>query len=170
MTRFSSTAYGPPWGGIQGTGVTATGIDLRPARVYYLVAVDPTVIPLHTRLLITPNPFGGPVIFRAEDTGGAIKGNRIDFYDWRGRASQLRWGRRWVEVTRLDKQPQTETRRPNPRPARPLPAGLELEPAPEPAGPSHLDYAPIVRASAVNVHRGGVYLRDAGRALRSMVR
>jgi 3D (Asp-Asp-Asp) domain-containing protein len=44
------------------------------------------VIPLGSKLKITPNPFGYSGAFTAFDTGGAIKGNRIDFYDWRGRA------------------------------------------------------------------------------------
>jgi 3D (Asp-Asp-Asp) domain-containing protein len=101
---FVSTAYGPPWGGIEGTGTTATGINLRKSPHVYLVAVDPSVIPLHSRLKINPNPFGnysGP--FAAEDTGGAIKGNRIDFYDWKGRADQNAWGVRNVLVTRTGK-------------------------------------------------------------------
>lgn len=96
--QFKSTAYGPPWGGIQGTGVTATGIDLRPAKQEYGVAVDPAVIELGSMLKINPNPFGTDEKFKAFDTGGAIKGNRIDFYDWRGRESQNAWGTRFVNV------------------------------------------------------------------------
>lgn len=98
--RFISTAYGPPWNAMNGTGVTAAGVDLRDGKPYYGVAVDPSVIPLGTKLTIWPNPFKYRGTFEAFDTGGAIKGNRIDFYDWRGRSRQLLWGRRTVEVER----------------------------------------------------------------------
>lgn len=98
LGTFSSTAYGPPWEGIQGTGVTANGTDLRPARKIYGVAVDPKVIPLGTYLHIWPNPFDWEGTFLAFDTGGAIKGKRIDFYDWRGRSAQNKWGRKNVNV------------------------------------------------------------------------
>ncbi len=95
---FVATAYGPPWGGIQGQGVTKTGVDLKSGPKRYIIAVDPSVIPLHTRTGVWPNPFGYRGKFAAEDTGGAIKGKRIDFYDWRGRESQNKWGRRTVSV------------------------------------------------------------------------
>lgn len=99
LGRFSATAYGPPWVGIQGTGVTADGTDLRPARKIYGVAVDPKVVPLGTFLHIQPNPFDNySGTFKAFDTGSAIKGNRIDFYDWRGRAKQRAWGVKTVQV------------------------------------------------------------------------
>lgn len=96
---FSSTSYGPPWGGIQGTGTTATGVNLAKAPHRYGIAVDPSVIPLGSNVHVWPNPFGYKGTFRAFDTGGAIKGRRIDFYDWRGRRAQNGWGRRSVEVS-----------------------------------------------------------------------
>jgi TP901 family phage tail tape measure protein len=96
---FVATAYGPPWEGIEGGGVTATGVDLKDAPHKYIVAVDPSVIPLGTEMKIWPNPFGYSGNFLAADTGGAIKGNRLDFYDWQGRAAQNAWGRRNVTVT-----------------------------------------------------------------------
>lgn len=98
LGTFTSTAYGPPWDSMQGTGVTSGGTDLRPAKPAYIVAVDPAVIPLGSRLRITPNPFNYSGAFLADDTGGAIKGKRIDFYDWRGRSSQTSWGVRSVQV------------------------------------------------------------------------
>ena len=56
---------------------TATGTLVR----HGVVAVDPSVIPLGSRLYIVTNDgyvnYGYAV---AEDTGGAIKGNRIDLY------------------------------------------------------------------------------------------
>lgn len=98
LGKFSATAYGPPWNSMQGYGVTADGTDLRPAKKVYGVAVDPKVIPLGTLLNIQPNPFGYSGTFKAFDTGGAIKGNRIDFYDWRGRTTQRKWGVKNVQV------------------------------------------------------------------------
>jgi 3D (Asp-Asp-Asp) domain-containing protein/peptidoglycan hydrolase CwlO-like protein len=53
------------------TGTTATGLPVGPG----IVAVDPTVIPLGTRMSI---PGYGQGV--AADTGGAIKGNRIDVW------------------------------------------------------------------------------------------
>jgi 3D (Asp-Asp-Asp) domain-containing protein len=85
---------------MNGTGVTATGVDLKSAPHRYIIAVDPNVIPLHTHVHVVPNPFGDDnLVFSAEDTGGAIIGYHIDIYDWRGRASQLNWGRPNVTVT-----------------------------------------------------------------------
>jgi 3D (Asp-Asp-Asp) domain-containing protein len=96
--RYSATAYGPPWGGIQGAGIaTSGGLPIRGgAPRWYMVAVDPRLIGHGSFVYIWPNPFGWKGPFLAADTGGAILGNRIDFYDWRGRASQLRWASRDV--------------------------------------------------------------------------
>jgi 3D (Asp-Asp-Asp) domain-containing protein len=94
-----ATAYGPPWDAMEGSGVTATGIDLRPARPAYVVAVDPTVIPLGSRVHVRPNPFGDRnIVFLAADTGGAILGRHVDIYDWRGRRFQNGWGKRSIDV------------------------------------------------------------------------
>jgi 3D (Asp-Asp-Asp) domain-containing protein len=61
-----------------------------------LVAVDPRVIPLGTRLFVTG--YGNAV---ADDTGGAIKGNRIDLA-YESRPDALKFGRRTVTVYILD--------------------------------------------------------------------
>ena len=75
-----------------GSGITATGI---PAR-HGVVAVDPNVIPLGSRLYI---PGYGEAI--AADTGGAIVGHTIDLcmesYD-----EAIQFGRRSVEVYVID--------------------------------------------------------------------
>lgn len=70
-------------------GRTATGIKVRRG----IVAVDPKVIPLGTKLYI--EGYGEAV---AADTGGAIKGNMIDLF-MHSKQEALRWGRRWVVVT-----------------------------------------------------------------------
>ena len=102
---FTATSYGPPWGGINGGGTTAAGVGLGITRrgTYprvYGIAVDPRVISLGSSRRIWPNPFRYRGRFRAFDTGGAIKGNRLDFYDWRGRSHQYGWGVRKVKVCR----------------------------------------------------------------------
>jgi 3D (Asp-Asp-Asp) domain-containing protein len=98
--EWLATSYGPPWEGIEGSGVTATGINLREDPKRYIIAVDPSVIPLGSPVHVSPNPFGDDAItFEAADTGGAINGKHIDIYDWRGRAYQDAWGERQVTVT-----------------------------------------------------------------------
>ena len=94
-----ATAYGPPWGGIQGDGITTTGLNLTAGPPAYEIAVDPSVIPLGSYVHITPNPFGTSSAFYAGDTGSAITGRHIDIYDWHGRASQNAWGARTVTIT-----------------------------------------------------------------------
>src|SRR5664279_497680 len=94
-----ATAYGPPWGGIQGNGVTATGLNLTAGGPALEVAVDPSLIALRSYVHVQPNPFGTSSAFYAGDTGGAIVGEHVDIYDWRGRADQNAWGKRSVLVT-----------------------------------------------------------------------
>ena len=87
---MTATAYTPrPKGG---TGITASGLPARPG----LVAVDPKVIPLKTRLYIPGYGF-----CLAADTGGAIKGMRIDLC-FQTRQEALRFGRRKIEVYVLE--------------------------------------------------------------------
>lgn len=57
------------------SGVTSTGIDLRNSPGKKVVAVDPNVIPLGSKVWV--EGYGYAV---AGDTGGAIKGNRIDLF------------------------------------------------------------------------------------------
>jgi len=94
-----ATAYGPPWDAMNGSGVTATGLNLAAGPPAYEIAVDPTVIPLQTFAHVQPNPFGTSRAFYAGDTGGAIIGRHVDIYDWKGRADQNAWGVRHVNVT-----------------------------------------------------------------------
>lgn len=67
-----------------------TAMDTRP-RVG-VAAVDPDIIPLGSRLYIDGYGFA-----RAEDTGGAIQGERIDLF-MDSRAEANRFGKRWVTV------------------------------------------------------------------------
>ena len=56
-------------------GITASGTHATP---YSTVAVDPAVIPLGAVVLVDYGDGNGLCRYRAEDTGGAIKGDRID--------------------------------------------------------------------------------------------
>ncbi len=85
-----ATAYIPSDGG--GSGITATGMVAQ----HGVIAVDPRVIPLGTRVYI---PGYGEAI--AADTGGAIRGNRIDLCMNTYREA-INFGRRNVEVYILD--------------------------------------------------------------------
>ncbi len=84
--------------GDRGYGITASG--MKAARG--VVAVDPRVIPLGTRLYIQSldsYPDYGYAV--AGDTGGAIKGNRVDLF-METRSQALQFGRRSVKVYILD--------------------------------------------------------------------
>jgi 3D (Asp-Asp-Asp) domain-containing protein len=78
----SSTGYSLP-------GRTATGIPVG----WGVVAVDPSLIPLGTRLTI---PGYGEGV--AADTGGAVRGASIDLW-FPTHAQALAWGRRTVTIT-----------------------------------------------------------------------
>lgn len=61
-------------------GITATGYDVRDTIKYKgmrIIAVDPNVIPLYSIVMVYPER-GKPFKAIALDTGGDIKGNRID--------------------------------------------------------------------------------------------
>lgn len=79
-------------------GITASGTKARPG----VVAVDPRVIPLGTKLYIESldgsSDYGFAV---AEDTGGAIKGNKIDLF-FHSSTDVKNFGRRNVKVYILD--------------------------------------------------------------------
>lgn len=75
-------------------GITASGTKARPG----VVAVDPKVIPLGTKLYVESldgTPDYGYAI--AEDTGGAIKGNKIDLF-MESSKDVKKFGRRKVKV------------------------------------------------------------------------
>ncbi len=80
-TAYTAGCYGC-------SGVTATGVRAGLG----IIAVDPSVIPLGTKLFI---PGYGRAV--AGDTGGAIVGHRIDL-GFNSNVQALRWGRRPVTV------------------------------------------------------------------------
>lgn len=92
---MEATAYSSDPADVLGGGtVTATGQNLLENPM--AVAVDPSVIPLGTRLYV--EGYGEAI---ASDTGGAIKGNIIDVH-FPTNAQCEQWGRRTVQVTILD--------------------------------------------------------------------
>jgi 3D (Asp-Asp-Asp) domain-containing protein len=98
VLMMEATAYDPgPESTGKRPGHPAYGITASGMRAGYgIVAVDPRVIPFHTRLYI---PGYGYAV--AGDTGSAIKGHRIDLgYATYGEA--VRWGRRMVPVYILE--------------------------------------------------------------------
>ena len=92
--EMRSTAYCPCTicCGPNAKGITALGLPAKPG----VVAVDPRVIPLGTRVYV--DGYGYAL---AADTGSAIKGNRIDIcYETHDEA--LRWGMRNTKVYVLE--------------------------------------------------------------------
>ena len=90
----TSTAYTANCSGCSGR--TATGINLRANPNIKVIAVDPSVIPLGTKVYVEGYGYA-----TAEDIGGAIKGNRIDVFI-PTQSAALQWGRKQVKVTILD--------------------------------------------------------------------
>lgn len=78
------------------SGVTATGIDLRENPNKKVVAVDPSVIPLGSRVHV--EGYGEAI---AGDTGGAIQGHKVDLH-MATKEEAINFGRQTVTVTVLD--------------------------------------------------------------------
>jgi 3D (Asp-Asp-Asp) domain-containing protein len=88
---YTATWYA--YGGINGNGITATG---RRTQADWTAAVDPRVIPLGSVIEVRL-PDGTEHILQALDTGGAIKGHRLDIYS-PSVAECYRNGRQTVQV------------------------------------------------------------------------
>jgi resuscitation-promoting factor RpfB len=85
-----ATAYDP---GAGSCGKYADGRTCNGKRAGYgVIAVDPTLIPLGTKLFVPGYGYG-----IAADVGGAIKGYKIDL-GYNSRAGALAWGRRTVTL------------------------------------------------------------------------
>lgn len=88
--NVTATGYTPYDPGC--TGITASGTVAKRGSI----AVDPRVIPMGTKLYIPGYGYGV-----AEDTGGAIKGNKIDLC-YSSKNEAFSWGRRNVTIYVLD--------------------------------------------------------------------
>ena len=90
----TSTAYTANCNGC--SGYTATGINLRANPNIKVIAVDPRVIPLGTKVYV--EGYGYAI---AADKGSAIKGNKIDVF-FASKADAYRWGRKTVKIKILN--------------------------------------------------------------------
>lgn len=90
----TATAYTPYCDGCSGT--SATGINLRSNSGLKVIAVDPSVIKLGSKVWV--EGYGTAI---AGDTGGAIKGNKIDILVQTD-AQARNWGRKKVRIKVLN--------------------------------------------------------------------
>lgn len=90
----TATAYTADCNGC--TGITATGVNLNENPDVKVIAVDPSVIPLGTKVLV--EGYGYAV---AADTGSAIKGNKIDIF-LPSKHQAIQWGVQKVQVNILE--------------------------------------------------------------------
>lgn len=74
------------------TGKTAYGINLKQNPDIKLIAVDPKIIPLGTKVWVE-----GYGIAIAGDTGGSIKGHKIDIFV-KTKKIAYNWGRKKVKI------------------------------------------------------------------------
>lgn len=92
---MEATGYGADCKGC--SGITATGINVKKNPHIKVISVDPRVIPLGSKVWVE-----GYGVAIAGDTGGAIKGNRIDVLLPSEAYAAKHWGRRMVKVKVLD--------------------------------------------------------------------
>lgn len=78
------------------SGITATGINLLENPNQKVISVDPTVIPLGSKVYV--EGYGEAI---AGDTGGAIKGNKIDVFI-PSKQDAINFGRKQLKVTLLN--------------------------------------------------------------------
>ncbi|WP_404330643.1 ubiquitin-like domain-containing protein [Mesobacillus maritimus] len=86
----NSTAYTANCNGC--SGITATGVNLKANPNAKVIAVDPSVIPLGTKVYVEGYGYA-----TASDTGGAIKGNKIDVF-FPSKSQAYQWGTKRVKV------------------------------------------------------------------------
>ncbi|MFD2805980.1 ubiquitin-like domain-containing protein [Litchfieldia salsa] len=90
----SSTAYTANCSGC--SGITSTGINLKANPNAKVIAVDPSVIPLGTKVYV--EGYGYAV---AGDVGSSIKGHKIDVF-FPEKSQAYRWGSRKVKIKVLN--------------------------------------------------------------------
>ncbi|MCY7759906.1 ubiquitin-like domain-containing protein [Bacillus inaquosorum] len=94
VMTVSSTAYTASCSGC--SGHTATGVNLKNNPNAKVIAVDPNVIPLGSKVHV--EGYGYAI---AADTGSAIKGNKIDVF-FPEKSSAYRWGNKTVKIKILN--------------------------------------------------------------------
>lgn len=90
----TATAYTPYCNGC--SGYSASGINLRSDEDLKLIAVDPSIIPLGSKVWV--EGYGYAI---AGDTGGSIKGNKIDVLV-QTKQQAYSWGRKKVRIKVLN--------------------------------------------------------------------
>ena len=75
-------------------GRTATGV----AASKGIIAADPRILPLGSRVRLEAGPYSGEYL--VADTGGAVRGRRIDIWTPTAREA-MRFGRRTIKLTVL---------------------------------------------------------------------
>jgi len=78
------------------SGITKTGINLKKNPNLKVIAVDPKVIKLGSKVHV--EGYGYAI---AGDTGGAIKGNKIDVF-FPAKSTAYKWGRKTVKIKVLN--------------------------------------------------------------------
>ena len=78
------------------SGITSSGINLKKNPDVKVIAVDPSIIPIGTKVHV--EGYGYAI---AGDTGGAIKGNKIDVF-FPTTSEAYKWGRKNVKVKILE--------------------------------------------------------------------
>ncbi|PGL70135.1 3D domain-containing protein [Bacillus sp. AFS055030] len=90
VIKMKATAY---TGSCKGcSGITATGINLKKNPKAKVISVDPKVIPLGSKVYV--EGYGYAI---AGDTGGSLKGNKIDVFI-PSQKNALKWGVKTVTV------------------------------------------------------------------------
>jgi 3D (Asp-Asp-Asp) domain-containing protein len=84
---YTATAYSLHGRTASGTAVT-----------HGIIAADPRVLPIGSRVRIEAGPYSGEYL--VADTGGAVRGKRIDIWTPTSREA-MRFGRRTVKLTVL---------------------------------------------------------------------
>jgi 3D (Asp-Asp-Asp) domain-containing protein len=79
---------GPNKGQRKAVGITASGTHARPGTI----AADISIYPFGTVMYVDGYGYG-----RVEDTGGDIKGDRIDLF-FKTHREALQWGKQWKRV------------------------------------------------------------------------
>ncbi|AKM17416.1 ubiquitin-like domain-containing protein [Anoxybacillus geothermalis] len=74
------------------SGITSTGINLRQNPSVKVIAVDPSIIPLGSKVYV--EGYGYAI---AADTGSSIRGYKIDVF-FPERSDAFRWGRKRVKI------------------------------------------------------------------------
>jgi len=93
--EFTVTATAYTASCVKCSGITATGINLKKNSHMKVISVDPTIIPLGTKVWV--EGYGYAI---AADTGSHIKGNRIDLF-MPNKSDALAWGKRSVIIKTL---------------------------------------------------------------------